>query len=29
MKYGIAWMLGVPFSIILLWFAANQVGCGL
>jgi len=28
MKYGIAWMLGVPFSLIVLWFAANQVGCG-
>lgn len=29
MKYGIAWLLGVPGSIILLWFVANQVGCGL
>lgn len=29
MKYGIAWMLGVPFSLIVLWFAANQAGCGL
>lgn len=29
MKYGIAWLLGVPGSIILLWFAANQMGCGL
>jgi hypothetical protein len=29
MKYGVAWMLGVPFSLIVLWFAANQVGCGL
>ncbi len=28
MKYGVAWMLGVPFSLIVLWFAANQVGCG-
>jgi hypothetical protein len=28
MKYGVAWLLGVPFSIIALWFAANQVGCG-
>jgi hypothetical protein len=28
-KYGIAWLLGVPFSLIVLWFAANQVGCGL
>jgi len=29
MKYGIAWMLGVPFSLIALWFAANQMGCGM
>ena len=28
MKYGIAWLLGVPTSIIVLWFAANQMGCG-
>ena len=28
MKYGIAWLLGVPTSLVLLWFAANQVGCG-
>lgn len=28
MKYGIAWLLGVPVSIIGLWFVANQVGCG-
>lgn len=28
MKYGIAWLLGVPFSLIVLWVAANQVGCG-
>jgi len=28
MKYGIAWLLGVPFSIVVLWFAANQMGCG-
>jgi hypothetical protein len=28
MKYGIAWLLGVPFSIIALWFLANQMGCG-
>jgi hypothetical protein len=27
-KYGIAWLLGVPGSIILLWFLANQAGCG-
>jgi len=29
MKYGIAWLLGLPFSIIILWFLANQAGCGL
>ncbi len=28
MKYGVAWLLGVPLSLIVLWFAANQVGCG-
>jgi len=29
MKYGIAWLLGLPVSIIALWFVANQMGCGL
>lgn len=29
MKYGVAWLLGVPFSLVALWFVANQVGCGL
>ena len=29
MKYGVAWLLGVPVSIIALWFVANQMGCGL
>ena len=28
MKYGVAWLLGVPFSVIVLWFLANQIGCG-
>jgi hypothetical protein len=28
MKYGAAWLLGVPVSIIALWFVANQMGCG-
>ncbi len=28
MKYGVAWLLGVPGSLIALWFVANQVGCG-
>jgi hypothetical protein len=27
-KYGVAWLLGVPFSVIVLWFLANQIGCG-
>lgn len=29
MKYGIAWLLGIPFSLVALWFVANQAGCGL
>jgi hypothetical protein len=29
MKYGVAWLLGVPVSLIALWFVANQMGCGL
>ena len=29
MKYGVAWLLGVPVSVIGLWFIANQMGCGL
>jgi hypothetical protein len=28
MKYGVAWLLGVPFSLVALWFVANQMGCG-
>jgi hypothetical protein len=28
MKYGVAWLLGVPTSLIVLWFLANQAGCG-
>jgi hypothetical protein len=28
MKYGVAWLLGVPTSLVLLWFFANQMGCG-
>ena len=28
MKYGVAWLLGVPLSLIILWFLANQMGCG-
>ena len=26
--YIAAWLLGVPVSIIGLWFIANQMGCG-
>lgn len=29
MKYGIAWLLGLPLSLVVLWFLANQMGCGL
>ena len=29
MKYGVAWLLGVPGSLVLLWFVANQMGCGM
>jgi hypothetical protein len=29
MKYGLAWLIGIPIPLILLWFFANQVGCGL
>ena len=28
MKYGVAWLLGVPVYIIALWFVVNQMGCG-
>jgi hypothetical protein len=28
MKYGLAWLVGVPGSIVALWFVANQMGCG-
>jgi hypothetical protein len=27
MRYIVAWLLGVPFGIIVLWFLANQAGC--
>jgi len=29
MKYLAAWFIGVPFSLVALWFMANQVGCGM
>jgi len=28
MKYGLAWLLGVPFFLVFPWFVLNQVGCG-
>ena len=28
MKYVLAWLVGVPTSLIVLWFVANQAGCG-
>ncbi len=28
MKYGVAWLLGVPVSLIALWFVVSQMGCG-
>jgi hypothetical protein len=28
MKYFGAWLLGVPVSLIAMWFVANQAGCG-
>lgn len=28
MKYGLAWLIGIPVPIILVWFFANQAGCG-
>jgi hypothetical protein len=28
MKYGLAWLLGVPFFLVFLWVLMNQVGCG-
>jgi hypothetical protein len=28
MKYGIAWLLGVPTSVIILWFLVSHIACG-
>jgi hypothetical protein len=28
MKYGFAWLVGIPLPLIALWFFANQAGCG-
>jgi hypothetical protein len=27
MRYFVAWMLGVPFSIIVLWFIVGHTAC--
>jgi len=27
MKYMVAWALGIPGSLIVLWFLLNQTGC--
>jgi hypothetical protein len=27
-KYGLAWLIGIPLPIIAVWFLANQAGCG-
>jgi hypothetical protein len=29
MKYLLGWLLGLPLGIVVLWFVANQAGCGL
>jgi hypothetical protein len=28
MRYMVAWMLGVPFSVIVLWFVVGHAACG-
>lgn len=28
MKYGLAWMVGIPLPLIALWFLVNHSGCG-
>ena len=28
MRYVIAWMLGVPFSVIVLWYVVGHAACG-
>jgi hypothetical protein len=27
-KYGLAWLIGIPIPLIAIWFLANQAGCG-
>ena len=28
MRYVVAWMLGVPFSVIVLWYVVGHAACG-
>jgi hypothetical protein len=28
MRYIVAWMLGVPFSVIVLWYIVGHAACG-
>jgi hypothetical protein len=28
MRYIVAWLLGVPFSVIVLWYIVGHVACG-
>ena len=28
MRYIVAWMLGVPFSVIVLWYVVGHMACG-
>lgn len=27
-KYGLAWLVGIPIPLIAIWFIASQMGCG-
>jgi hypothetical protein len=28
MRYVVAWLLGVPLSVIVVWYVVSQVACG-
>jgi len=28
MRYFVAWMLGVPFSVIVIWYLVGHAACG-
>jgi hypothetical protein len=28
MRYIVAWLLGIPFSVIVLWYIVGHVACG-